>query len=228
MTVCARTPLIVMLSALTVGTGLAAAGQRAVVSGAHDAPLTATVPVDPRITVGTLSNGLRYYVRANKQPQNRAETPARGQRRIGARRRRPAGARALRRAHGLQRDAALSEAGRRSRSCSRSACASARTSTPTPASTRRSTSCRFPTDNPAVIDRSLLILEDWAHDVSFDPAEIDKERGVILEEWRLGPRRRRAACTDAQLPVLLKGSRYADRLPIGKPEIHPALQAAIA
>src|SRR6187549_2245187 len=73
MTVCARFPLIVMLSALTVGTGLAAAGQRAVVSGAHDAPLTAPVPVDPRITVGTLSNGMRYYIRANKQPQNRAE-----------------------------------------------------------------------------------------------------------------------------------------------------------
>ena len=45
---------------------------------------------------------------------------------------------------------------------------------------------QIPTDNPAVIDRSLLILEDWAHNVTFDPAEIDKERGVILEEWRLG------------------------------------------
>ena len=45
---------------------------------------------------------------------------------------------------------------------------------------------QVPTDNPAVIDRSLLILEDWAHNVSFDPAEIDKERGVVLEEWRLG------------------------------------------
>src|SRR4029453_18086884 len=69
-----RIKLIVLLSAMTVATGLAAAPpQRAVVSGAHDAPLTATVPVDPRITVGTLPNGLRYYVRANKQPQNRAE-----------------------------------------------------------------------------------------------------------------------------------------------------------
>ena len=45
---------------------------------------------------------------------------------------------------------------------------------------------QIPTDNPAVIDRSLLILEDWAHNVSFEPAEIDKERGVVLEEWRLG------------------------------------------
>ena len=51
---------------------------------------------------------------------------------------------------------------------------------------------QIPTDNPAVIDRSLLILEDWAHTVSFEPQEIDKERGVILEEWRLGLGRRRA------------------------------------
>ena len=77
---------------------------------------------------------------------------------------------------------------------------------------------QIPTDNPRVIDRSLLILEDWAHAVSFDPDEIDKERGVILEEWRLGLGAD-ARMQDAQLPVLLKGSRYAERLPIGKPEI---------
>ena len=69
-----------------------------------------------------------------------------------------------------------------------------------------------------MIDRSLLILEDWAHNVSFDPVEIDKERGVILEEWRLGLGAGERI-QDAQFPVLLKGSRYAERLPIGKPEI---------
>ena len=77
---------------------------------------------------------------------------------------------------------------------------------------------QIPTDSPAVIDRSLLILEDWAHAVSFEPAEIDKERGVILEEWRTGLGAG-ARILDAQLPVLLKDSRYAERLPIGKPEI---------
>ena len=104
------------------------------------------------------------------------------------------------------------------RSCSRRACTSARTSTPTRASTRRSTSSRFPpTVLPSSIE-SLLILEDWAHAVSFEPAEIDKERGVILEEWRTGLGAG-ARILDAQLPVLLKDSRYAERLPIGKPEI---------
>lgn len=73
---------------------------------------------------------------------------------------------------------------------------------------------QVPTDKPEVLARSMLILGDWAHNVSFDPAEIDKERGVIIEEWRL---RRGAAARmqDQQLPILLKGSRYAERMPIG-------------
>ena len=54
--------------------------------------------------------------------------------------------------------------------------------------------------------------------MSFDPAEVDKERGVVIEEWRLG-RGAGARMLDAQFPVLLKGSRYAERLPIGKKEI---------
>jgi zinc protease len=68
------------------------------------------------------------------------------------------------------------------------------------------------------MDRALLILEDWAHGVTFDPVEIDKERGVVLEEWRL----RRGAGARMQekvFPIWLKGSRYADRLPIGTPEV---------
>src|SRR5262249_49105638 len=40
-----------------------------------------------------------------------------------------------------------------------------------------------PTDKPGTLDRALLILEDWAHDVTFDPAAIDKEREVVTEEW---------------------------------------------
>ena len=68
------------------------------------------------------------------------------------------------------------------------------------------------------MDRSLTILEDFAHNVSFDGVEIDKERGVILEEWRLGLGAGERI-RDAQMPVLLKGSRYAERSPIGRPEI---------
>lgn len=77
---------------------------------------------------------------------------------------------------------------------------------------------QIPTDNPAVLDRSLLIMEDWAHNVSFEPAEVEKERGVVLEEWRLGLGAD-SRLRDAQMPILLKGARYADRSPIGRPEI---------
>jgi len=54
--------------------------------------------------------------------------------------------------------------------------------------------------------------------LTFDPVETEKERGVVMEEWRLG---RGAGMRMLQqiFPVILKDSRYADRLPIGKPEI---------
>lgn len=77
---------------------------------------------------------------------------------------------------------------------------------------------QIPTDNRGIIDRSLLILEDWATGVTFDPKEVEKERGVVLEEWRLGLGAE-SRVRDAQMPVLLKGARYADRSPIGRPEI---------
>ena len=54
--------------------------------------------------------------------------------------------------------------------------------------------------------------------MTLDPAEIDKERGVVVEEWRggLGAGSR---LRDQQIPVLYYKSKYAERLPIGKPEI---------
>jgi len=45
---------------------------------------------------------------------------------------------------------------------------------------------KVPTDNEEWINRGFQVLEDWAHQVSMEEAEIDKERGVIVEEWRLG------------------------------------------
>ncbi len=75
-----------------------------------------------------------------------------------------------------------------------------------------------PTDNKEFVGKGLDILRDWAGNISFDQAEVDKERGVVMEEWRLG---RGAAMRvfDKQAKVLLKGSRYGDRLPIGLPDI---------
>ncbi len=45
---------------------------------------------------------------------------------------------------------------------------------------------QLPTDSQAVFKKGFQILEDWAHNVTFENSEIDKERGVVIEEWRLG------------------------------------------
>ena len=76
----------------------------------------------------------------------------------------------------------------------------------------------IPTDEPENLDKALTVLSDWAHNATFDNEEIDKERGVVMEEWRLrlGAYER---MRQQIWPVTLAGSRYAERLPIGKPEI---------
>jgi len=76
----------------------------------------------------------------------------------------------------------------------------------------------IPTDDEAIVDKGLQVLEDWAHNVSFTDEEIDKERGVVLEEWRLGQGAQQRM-RDEYFPTLFKDSRYAERLPIGKKEI---------
>ena len=68
------------------------------------------------------------------------------------------------------------------------------------------------------IDSCLLILHDWSHDLLLEDKEIDKERGVIEEEWRM----RRSAqmrLIEAALPSLCKDSKYANRMPIGTMEV---------
>ena len=77
---------------------------------------------------------------------------------------------------------------------------------------------QVPTEDETVLDKAFQILEDWAFNVSNEEEEIDKERGVVIEEWR-GRRGARQRIMDQQLPVLFKGSKYAERMPIGKKEI---------
>ena len=75
-----------------------------------------------------------------------------------------------------------------------------------------------PADDPEAMQTAFLVFSDWASSIAFDPAELDKERGVVVEEWRLG-RGASGRVQDAQIPLLYAGSRYAERLPIGDPEI---------
>ena len=77
---------------------------------------------------------------------------------------------------------------------------------------------QVPTDSTLYVEQAFRILSDWADSISFTQEELDKERGVIEEEWRLR-RGADARITDLQLPVLFKGSKYAERLPIGEMDI---------
>ena len=72
--------------------------------------------------------------------------------------------------------------------------------------------------NPQSIDSCLMILHDWSHDLLLEGKEIDKERGVIEEEWRMRSSAQQRILEKA-LPVLFEGSKYAHRMPIGTMEI---------
>ncbi len=77
---------------------------------------------------------------------------------------------------------------------------------------------QLPTDDSVLVEKGYQVLEDWAHNALLDNKEIDKERGIIVEEWRLG-----LGAQDRMLkkvfPIAFKGSKYADRIPIGKVEV---------
>ena len=179
--------------------------------------LAQQMPVDPDVTVGTLPNGLRYYVRPNARPAKRAELRL-----------------VVKAGSVLEDDDQLGVAhfvehmefeGTRhfprqsindflsSLGLSIGADANAGTSYDDTQYT-----LRVPTDVPGALDRALLVLEDWAQGATFDPDGVERERAIVLSEWRmnLGAGERMA---DKIRRVQLEGSRYADRVPIGKPEV---------
>jgi zinc protease len=212
-----RVRFVLLVVTIAVALGLARAQESAIPPAVRAATLDQVVPVDPLITVGTLPNGFLYYIRENRQPQARAEL------RLAVK----AGSvledddqRGL--AHFVEhmafngtRNFPGNAVGTFMQSLGVRFGAHVNAHTSFDETVYE---LQVPTDNPAVLDRSLLILEDFARNVSFDPGEIDKERGVILEEWRLGLGAGERI-QNAQFPLLFKGSRYAERLPIGSPDI---------
>src|SRR5262245_24653278 len=146
--------------------------------------LAQQMPVDPEVLVGTLPNGLRYYVRANAKPARRAEL------RLVVK----AGSvledddqKGL--AHFVEH--MLFEGTRHfpgqgisdflsSLGLSIGADANAATSYDD-----TQYILRVPTDVPGVLDRALLVLEDWAQGATFDESGIEHQRGIVLSEWRL-------------------------------------------
>ena len=84
----------------------------------------------------------------------------------------------------------------------------------------------LPTDQGSVLDSGIDILGEWAHNNTFDSVEVEKERGVVGEEWRMGLGA--SEDQDKTIPIILAGSQYAVRNTIGlKPVIDTAHQSTI-
>ena len=74
--------------------------------------------------------------------------------------------------------------------------------------------CDVPTKRATAVDSCLLILKDWSNGLALEPDEIDKERDVVHNEWRLGEGPSQRMITRA-LPKMYPGSKYGERMPIG-------------
>lgn len=183
----------------------------------EDNTLDETLPLDPDVKMGELDNGLKYYIRKNQKPENRAEL------------------RLVVNAGSINEDedqlglAHFTEHmlfnGTENfekndlidffelNGMKFGAHVNAYTSFDETVYMLKPR-----TDSLAIFDMGFQVLEDWAHLASFDEEEIDKERGVVIEEWRLrlGPENRMLY---QYLPVLFYNSHYADRLPIGTKEV---------
>ncbi len=175
--------------------------------------LSDTLPVDPNVTIGRLPNGLKYYVRVNTKPEKRAEL------RLAVN----AGSvledesqRGL--AHFVEHMAFNgTEHFKKQELVNYLESIGMRFGADLNAFTSFDETVYMltvPTDTGKALEQGVQILEDWAHGQTFDAAEIDKERGVVIEEWRLG-QGAEERMRDKYFPVVFADSRYAERLPIG-------------
>jgi zinc protease len=177
----------------------------------------ATLPLDTAIKTGTLPNGLKFYIRKNGRPEKRvslrlavkAGSLEENDDQLGL-------------AHLIEHMAFNgSEHFKSGEVFSYFERVGARLGPHVNASTSFDETIYMldlPTDQGDVVAKGLTALSDFAGGLTFDPKEVDKERGVVIEEWRgsLGAGTR---IRDKEIPVIFYKSRYADRLPIGKPDI---------
>ena len=180
-------------------------------------PQNNELPVDKNVTIGKLENGIKYYIRKNQKPEKRAElylivsagSVLESEKQLGL-------------AHFVEHMAFNG-----TKNFKKNELINYLESIGIQFGPELNAYTSFdqtvymltvPTDSLEILTKGFLVLEDWAHNQAFEPTEIDKERGVIVEEWRLG-RGAQMRMLDKQLPILFKDSKYAERLPIGKKEI---------
>jgi zinc protease len=176
------------------------------------------IPNDPSVKIGKLANGLTYYIRKNTEPKNRAELYLAT--RIGSLMEND-DQQGL--AHFTEHMAFngtkdfpkndiinyLQKAGVRFGADLNAYTSFDQTVYQLP----------IPTDSAALFKNGFKILANWAGKLTMDGEEIDRERGVIVEEDRQRGKNAQERMSKQLLPVLLKGSRYANRIPIGKIDI---------
>lgn len=198
-----------------------AQGTTAPALDAATAALDAPLPLDPALTHGTLENGLHFYIRRNEEPKNRIflrlivkagmlheEDDARGVAHLlehmafnGTRHFEKQALVEYMESIGMRLGPGLN------------------------ASTSLDETVymiNLPADNPAHLETAVRIIGDWISGMTLDPAEFDRERPVVIEEWR-GSQGAQSRVRDRHLPVQFRGSRYADRLPINTPETIAAI-----
>jgi zinc protease len=175
--------------------------------------LTDPINNDPNVKIGKLSNGLTYYIRENKKPENRAEfwlvvnagSLQENDDQLGlAHFTEHMGFNGIKGYPGNKMTDELAKIGVQfGRNINAYTIFDETVYTLT-----------MPTDNSKNIDMAMNILKGWANDYLLDDKEIEEERGIIIEEYRLG-----LGAMDRMrqkyFPVVLEGSRYADRWVIG-------------
>ena len=179
--------------------------------------VSAPLPIDPAVRVGTLPNGVRYYVRKNVKPEQRAEL------RLVVN----AGSilededqRGL--AHFVEHMAFNgTKSFKKNDIVKYLESIGVRFGADLNAETGFDETVYIlpvPTDSAGILEKSFRFLGDVASGVLFDSTDVVAERGVVLSEWRdgLGAGER---IRNQQFPVIFRGSRYADRLPIGLPAV---------
>lgn len=208
-----RTLLVAAVLLLPLAAG---AQQAPTVDNVKVPSLGSVIPFSPDVRSGTLPNGLKYYIRKNAKPEQRLELRL-----------------AVNAGSVLERNSQVGLAhfvehmafnGTKNFKKDQLVKYLESIGTRFGADLNAYTSfdetvymLQLPTDKPELVDKGFLILEDWAQGLSFEGAEIEKERGVIIEELRLG-KGASQRMRDKQFPILFKNSLYAERLPIGTEE----------
>lgn len=179
--------------------------------------LSSPVPIDPTVRVGKLPNGLKYYIKKNARPENKVELRLVVNAGSILERDDQQGV-----AHFLEHMAFNgTKSFRKNDLISYLQTIGVQFGADLNARTTFDETVYIlpiPTDKAEYLDTGLQILTEWASDIALDPAEIERERGVILEELRLGNGADRRML-DRYFRKIFASSKYADRFAIGKKQI---------